>query len=148
MTYSQMVDVSIDPRWGRISECLGEDFLLNAEFGSTIVKGYQGNDLTSKNFIGACVKHFVGYGLSQGGRAWEFSNPTILDGANNVANYGLSTSDKINPTYFDGLTIQNFKRNGASAVNGVGVTQLSINAIMQNCVIQNNSFVGTTTNTW
>jgi len=73
MAYSPMVDVSRDPRWGRISECFGEDVLLNAKFGEAVVKGYQGNDLTSKNSVGACVKHFVGYGMSMGGRDKQFA---------------------------------------------------------------------------
>ena len=73
MAYSPMVDVSRDPRWGRISECFGEDVLLNAKFGEAVVKGYQGIDLTSKNTIGSCVKHFVGYGVSMGGRDKQFA---------------------------------------------------------------------------
>jgi len=73
MTYSPMVDVSRDPRWGRISECFGEDVLLNARLGAAAVKGYQGKDLTSHSQIGSCVKHFVGYGMSQGGRDKQFT---------------------------------------------------------------------------
>ena len=73
MAYSPMVDVSRDPRWGRISECFGEDVLMNAKFGEAVVKGYQGTDLTSKNSVGACVKHFVGYGMSMGGRDKQFA---------------------------------------------------------------------------
>jgi beta-glucosidase len=73
MTFSPMVDVSRDPRWGRISECYGEDVLLNARLGAAAVRGYQGKDLTDHANIGSCVKHFVAYGLSQGGRDKQFT---------------------------------------------------------------------------
>lgn len=73
LAFSPMVDVSRDPRWGRISECYGEDVLMNAQFGAAVVKGYAGDDLTKPDSIGACVKHFVGYGLSQGGRDKQFT---------------------------------------------------------------------------
>ena len=82
MTFSPMVDVSRDPRWGRISECSGEDVLLNARLGAAAVRGYQGKDLTDHANIGSCVKHFVGYGLSQGGRDKQFaevSQRSLLD---------------------------------------------------------------------
>ncbi|NMH86812.1 glycoside hydrolase family 3 N-terminal domain-containing protein [Flavivirga algicola] len=82
MTFSPMVDVSRDPRWGRISECYGEDVLLNAAFGKATVLGYQGDDLSSHENIGSCVKHFVGYGLSMGGRDKQFteiSKNTLLN---------------------------------------------------------------------
>ena len=81
-----------------------------------------------------------------GGKAWEFSNPTIWDGGNNTANFGLKTTDAAGTTYFDGLTLQNFKQNGTGNVSGVGA-YLGISAIMQNCIVKNNSFVGTTANT-
>lgn len=73
MTFSPMVDVSRDPRWGRISECYGEDVLLNTRFGVAAVRGYQGENLTSPTSIGSCVKHFVGYGMSLGGRDKQFT---------------------------------------------------------------------------
>jgi len=82
MTFSPMVDVSRDPRWGRISECYGEDVLLNAAFGAATVRGYAGDDLTDPENIGSCVKHYVAYGLSQGGRDKQFtevSRRSLLD---------------------------------------------------------------------
>lgn len=82
MAFSPMVDVSRDPRWGRISECYGEDVLLNAAFGAATVRGYAGDDLADPDTLGACVKHYVGYGLSMGGRDKQFtevSRQTLLN---------------------------------------------------------------------
>ena len=79
-----------------------------------------------------------------GGKAWEFSNPTILDGGNNIAYTGLRCNATVS-TYFDGLTLQNFKKDGTGAINGVAA-YLGTNVIMQNCIVKNNSFVGSTAN--
>lgn len=68
-TFSPMVDVSRDPRWGRIAESYGEDTYLAAQMGAATVRGYQGNDSIVQ--MGACVKHFVGYGASEGGRDYN-----------------------------------------------------------------------------
>lgn len=73
LTFSPMVDVARDPRWGRISEGSGEDVLLNAVFGAALVRGYQGDDPSKQGRIGACVKHFVGYGAALGGRDYQFT---------------------------------------------------------------------------
>ena len=73
MTFSPMVDVSKDPRWGRISECFGEDVLINSRFCRAFVEGYQQNSLKSPNSIAACLKHFVGYGAAVGGRDYQFT---------------------------------------------------------------------------
>ena len=67
-TFSPMVDVSRDPRWGRISEGSGEDAYLGAEIAAAMVRGYQGDDLTSNNTMLSCVKHFALYGASEAGR--------------------------------------------------------------------------------
>lgn len=72
LTFSPMLDVSRDARWGRISESYGEDVLLNMLFGEAMVKGYHGIHLTDKYSIGSCVKHFVGYGAGVGGRDYQF----------------------------------------------------------------------------
>ena len=68
VTFSPMVDVSRDARWGRISEGYGESTLLNADFAVANVKGYQGDDLSSDDTIAACVKHFAAYGAPYDGR--------------------------------------------------------------------------------
>src|SRR5918993_2962120 len=67
-TFSPMVDVSRDPRWGRIAEGSGEDVYLGSEIAKAMVKGYQGTDLTNNNTIMSCVKHFALYGASEAGR--------------------------------------------------------------------------------
>ena len=70
-TFSPMVDISRDPRWGRIAESFGEDQYLSSVLGSAMVRGYQGDDLTDPTSIAACVKHFVGYGAAEGGRDYN-----------------------------------------------------------------------------
>jgi beta-glucosidase len=67
-TFSPMVDISRDPRWGRISEGNGEDAYLGSEIAKAMVKGYQGNDLSKNNTIMACVKHYALYGAAEAGR--------------------------------------------------------------------------------
>ena len=71
MTFSPMVDVSKDPRWGRIAESAGEDALLNGLYGEAKVKGYQTEDLTRHDALAACVKHFAAYGAAEGGRDYN-----------------------------------------------------------------------------
>jgi len=73
-TFSPMIDVSRDPRWGRVAECYGEDPYTNAVFGVATVKGYQGNKLSDPYSIAACLKHFVGYGVSEGGRDYRYTD--------------------------------------------------------------------------
>jgi beta-glucosidase len=73
-TFSPMIDVSRDPRWGRVAECYGEDPYTNAVFGVASVKGYQGSSLSDPYSIAACLKHYVGYGMSEGGRDYRYSN--------------------------------------------------------------------------
>jgi len=70
-TFSPMVDVSRDPRWGRISEGSGEDAYLGSEIAKAMVKGYQGTDLSKNNTIMACVKHYALYGASEAGRDYN-----------------------------------------------------------------------------
>lgn len=69
-TFSPMVDISRDPRWGRVSEGSGEDPYLGGQIAKAMVKGYQGN-LTKDNEIMACVKHFALYGASEAGRDYN-----------------------------------------------------------------------------
>ena len=70
-TYAPMIDVSRDPRWGRVAEGFGEDTLLNAVFGAAKVRGYQGSDLADPGSILACAKHYVAYGAAEGGRDYN-----------------------------------------------------------------------------
>ena len=70
-TFSPMVDVSRDPRWGRISEGNGEDAYLGAEIAKAMVKGYQGDNYEKNNTIMACVKHYALYGSAEAGRDYN-----------------------------------------------------------------------------
>ncbi len=71
VTFSPMVDLVRDPRWGRVVESYGEDTLLNSLMGAAAVKGYQGKGLSEKGTVAACVKHFAGYGAAEGGRDYD-----------------------------------------------------------------------------
>ncbi len=70
-TFSPMVDISRDPRWGRVSEGSGEDPYLGAQIAQAMVKGYQGDDLRKNNTIMSCVKHFALYGAPEAGRDYN-----------------------------------------------------------------------------
>ena len=70
-TYSPMVDIARDPRWGRIAEGAGEDPWLGSQVAKAMVKGYQGNDLSLDNTMMACVKHFALYGAAEAGRDYN-----------------------------------------------------------------------------
>jgi beta-glucosidase len=70
-TFSPMVDLSRDARWGRISEGNGEDPFLGSEIARAMVRGYQGDDLKANNTIMACVKHYALYGASEAGRDYN-----------------------------------------------------------------------------
>src|SRR5690606_21228730 len=70
-TFSPMVDISRDPRWGRVSEGNGEDPFLASEIAKAMVRGYQGTDLRKNNTIMSCVKHFALYGASEAGRDYH-----------------------------------------------------------------------------
>lgn len=73
-TFSPMVDIARDPRWGRIAEGYGEDSYLTGILGAAAVEGFQGTNLTSDTSIVACMKHFVGYGAAMGGRDYQFTD--------------------------------------------------------------------------
>ena len=70
-TFSPMVDIARDPRWGRIAEGAGEDPFLGSAIAKAMVKGYQGDDLTQPNTIMACVKHYAMYGAAEAGRDYN-----------------------------------------------------------------------------
>lgn len=72
-TFSPMIDVARDGRWGRVSEGYGEDPYATTVYGVAAVEGYQGDDLADERRIAACLKHFVGYGASEGGRDYVFT---------------------------------------------------------------------------
>ncbi len=70
-TFAPMVDVSRDPRWGRVMEGSGEDTYLGSRVAEARVRGFQGDDLAAKNTVAACVKHFAGYGFTEAGRDYN-----------------------------------------------------------------------------
>jgi beta-glucosidase len=73
-TFAPMIDISRDPRWGRIAESLGEDPYLCSTLGVAMVKGFQGENLSNSTSIAACAKHFAGYGASESGRDYNTTN--------------------------------------------------------------------------
>jgi len=77
-TFSPMVDISRDARWGRASEGSGEDPYLGAYIARAMVKGYQGDDLSKNNTILACVKHFALYGAIEAGREYNTTDMSRL----------------------------------------------------------------------
>lgn len=70
-TFSPMVDIARDPRWGRIAEGNGEDPYLGSQIARAMVQGYQGNDLSKNNTIMSCVKHYAAYGAAEAGRDYN-----------------------------------------------------------------------------
>lgn len=74
-TFAPMMDVSRDPRWGRMAESSGEDTYLTTQMAIANIKGYQGDNLSENNRIAATAKHYVGYGAAIGGRDY---NTTLI----------------------------------------------------------------------
>src|SRR5688572_7405821 len=73
-TFAPMVDISRDPRWGRVAEGAGEDTYLGVQIAKARVKGFQGEDLSATNTILACAKHYAAYGAAQAGRDYHTVN--------------------------------------------------------------------------
>ena len=81
-TFSPMVDIARDARWGRMAEGAGEDPYLGSAMAAAYVRGYQGTDLSALDTMAACVKHYVGYGAAEGGRDYnstEISEHTLRE---------------------------------------------------------------------
>lgn len=76
-TFSPMVDISRDARWGRISEGSGEDTYLSSRIAKEMVIGYQGDDLSKNNTLMACVKHFALYGAAEAGRDYHSTDMSL-----------------------------------------------------------------------
>ncbi len=75
-TFSPMIDVSRDARWGRIAESCGEDPFLNAQMGAAMIRGYQGESLSDPTSMAACAKHFIGYGATESGKDYNSTGIT------------------------------------------------------------------------
>ncbi|MDH3616890.1 MAG: glycoside hydrolase family 3 C-terminal domain-containing protein, partial [Gammaproteobacteria bacterium] len=73
-TFSPMIDIARDARWGRIAESPGEDPYLAGALAAAMVEGYQGDDLAGTGTLAACAKHFAGYGASESGRDYSTTN--------------------------------------------------------------------------
>jgi beta-glucosidase len=84
-TFAPMVDISEEPRWGRVAESFGEQPVLAGRLAVAAVTGFQGDEPGDPDRIGACVKHFVGYGRAAGGRDYD----TVSVGENTLRNLHL-----------------------------------------------------------
>ncbi len=150
-TFSPMVDLSRDPRWGRIAESGGEDPYLNGEIAKAMVRGYQGDDLSKENTLMACVKHFALYGASEAGRDYntvDMSRLTMynvyfppykaaidagvgsvmasfneVDGVPATGNRWLMTEVLRNQWGFDGFTLSDYTGINEMIDHGVGDLQ-------------------------
>ena len=80
-----MVDISEEPRWGRVAESLGETPVLSGRLAASLVRGFQGDDPSDPDRLAACAKHFAGYGLAAGGRDYD----TVSVGENTLRNLHL-----------------------------------------------------------
>lgn len=150
-TFSPMVDLSRDPRWGRISEGSGEDTYLGSEIAKAMVRGYQGNDLAANNTILSCVKHYALYGASEAGRDYntvdmsrhrmynEYLPPykaavdagagsimasfNEIDGIPATANKWLLTEVLRNQWSFDGFVVSDYTGVSEMIAHGIGDIQ-------------------------
>jgi beta-glucosidase len=84
-TFAPMVDLSEEPRWGRVAESLGETPVLSGRLAAAMVRGFQGDDPGAADQVAACAKHFAGYGLSAGGRDYD----SVSVGENTLRNLHL-----------------------------------------------------------
>lgn len=84
-TFTPMVDLSEEPRWGRVAESLGETPVLSGRLAAALVRGLQGEDPSDPDRLAACAKHFAGYGLAAGGRDYD----TVSVGENTLRNLHL-----------------------------------------------------------
>ena len=84
-TFTPMVDISEEPRWGRVAESLGETPVLSGRLAAALVRGFQGDDPSDPDRLASCAKHFVGYGLAAGGRDYD----TVSVGENTLRNLHL-----------------------------------------------------------
>lgn len=149
-TYSPMVDICRDARWGRISEGGGEDPFLGSLISAAYVKGYQGNNMEGNDEIMSCVKHFALYGASESGRDYnvcdmsrnrmynEYFQPykaavkagvgsimssfNTIDGIPATANKWLLTDVLRNEWGFDGFVVTDY--NSIGEMHNHGYTDL------------------------
>jgi beta-glucosidase len=77
-SFAPMIDVTRDPRWGRVAETLGEDAYLAGQLGAAMIRGFQGKALGTPGHVAACAKHFAGYGAAESGR--DYNSTFIPEG--------------------------------------------------------------------
>ena len=150
-TFSPMVDICKDPRWGRVSEGNGEDPFLGSAIARAMIRGYQGKDMNANNEIMACVKHFALYGAPEGGRDYntvdmshnrmynEYFPPykaaveagvgsvmtsfNEVDGVPATANYWLMTDVLRKQWGFDGFVVTDYTAISEMIAHGIGDLQ-------------------------
>lgn len=150
-TFSPMVDIARDSRWGRIAEGAGEDPYLGSQIAKAMVTGYQGNDLSANNTMLACVKHFALYGAPEGGRDYntvDMSRVTMynvylppykaaidagvgsimasfneIDGVPATANRWLQTEVLRDEWEFKGLNVSDYTGISEMIMHGIGDLQ-------------------------
>lgn len=106
VTFSPMVDLVRDARWGRVMESTGEDPLLNGDYAQAIVEGYQGEDVSDKERVSACIKHFAAYGSPVGGREYnqvEVSTRSLYEDYLPAYKRGVDAGTKMIMTSFNTL---------------------------------------------
>ncbi len=147
VTFTPMVDLARDARWGRIMETCSEDVLINSDMGAAQVRGFQGDDLKSEDSIAACVKHFAAYGGAEAGRDYnqvelsehvlrEYYLPAykacldagavmlmpsfnVLNGVPSVANSWLMKTILQDEWHFDGVVISDYDAIGELIAHGI-----------------------------
>ena len=145
--YSPMVDISVDPRWGRVAEGAGEDPFLGSEVAKAYVRGYQG-DLSRGDQVMACVKHYALYGAVEAGRDYNtvdmshlrmynqyfppyraaaeagagsfMSSFNLVDGQHATANRWLLTDVLRNQWKWDGFVVTDYGSIGEMIAHGLG----------------------------
>lgn len=150
-TFSPMVDICKDARWGRVSEGNGEDPFLGSAIAQAMIRGYQGKDMSANNEIMACVKHFALYGAPEGGRDYNtvdmsrnrmyneyfppykaaveagagsiMSSFNEIDGIPATANYWLMTDVLRKQWGFNGFVVTDFTAIAEMIEHGIGDLQ-------------------------
>jgi len=123
-TFAPMMDMTRDPRWGRVAETAGEDAYLTSALTSAMIEGFQGNDLSDPTSIAACAKHYVGYGAAEGGRDY---NTTYIP-ERLLRNYYLLPFQKANE-----VGVQTYM-SAFNDINGIPATgnEFTIRGILKN----------------
>ncbi len=135
-TFAPMVDISRDPRWGRVMEGAVEDPFLGSKIGVARIQGFQGNDLSANNTIAACAKHFAGYGFAEAGRDY------------NTVDVGTTTLYNIIFPPFKAAVDNNVQTvmNSFNVLNGIPATA---NAFLQRDILKNSwNFKGFVISDW